>query len=250
MNYTTRITVGALPILAMAQLTASATVTFVNTSSSDGANKTLNKLLFGVPDADPSNPAMVPANRVDDDNDQLYSISSLTTLIIEIAGNSAQNQFGVYDPFDKTLLPIYPGSDQSYPDAGDPKAITLSGSTITAPSGSLVLKNSGTQFGFYLKNESSGTIFYSQSGQNASTKDQLVTFQNWTAGSIGSVPLSGFDLILAWEDVLTTGGDRDFNDMLVGLTVPEPSTYVAAALLGIPAIIGFARTTRRRQPVA
>ena len=30
--------------------------------------------------------------------------------------------------------------------------------------------------------------------------------------------------------------------------VPEPSTYVAAALLGIPAVIGFARTTRRRQP--
>jgi len=66
-------------------------------------------------------------------------------------------------------------------------------------------------------------------------------------GKIDQNPVRAFNSGFTANDTDVEGNPLDHIIVPNGI-VPEPSTYVAAALLGIPAVIGFARTTRRRQP--
>lgn len=197
-----------------------------------------------------------------------FTAGSAATIIIELAGLAGSNEFGIYDPLNKSLTRIFEGGDKAKEGAtiefSDPEndgtyVITVkektggAGGTDEALSfGSL----SSSLFGFYLGRPTTGTFFYTDDLENGGTAHALVFEGNGNDLTLGTTELAdnsfdpGSDWILAWEDIVG-GGDQDFNDMVlkidgVGAAIPEPLTMLGA---GAAASFGafFKRQTSKRQ---
>lgn len=230
-SFALKSTVTALGCLVLGSLSASAALTPVSATSWDGNNNNLNLKLFGT---NTGNPANTAANRIDDSVDQVYDFAqyAVTTLLIEIAGNKNQNEFGIY-PIGNTSVkaPIFSGPESPSANA---KTITFdAGTTSVSVNGGTSVDFGGTQFGFYLKGP--GGTFYSEQYLNGGNLDQLVTF-------VGANTLfKSYDRILAFEDLPLNSSDKDYNDLVIGLTVvvPEPSTYIAGGLALLPLLLGL-----------
>ncbi|MBN1142673.1 MAG: DUF4114 domain-containing protein [Deltaproteobacteria bacterium] len=175
-----------------------------------------------------------------------------STIVIELAGQSGSNTFGIYDANTKNTLSLFGGS------AGQGDSVLLSllnNNTVLAIS---VNPNSGaittlgtmqltsSYFGFYLG--TSGGTFYSDSGLNTDNNaDHMLAYQG--EGDLVRIPTrnpgpwTASEYILAWEDLAqvnnTYPGDGDYNDFVVMVEslspVPEPSTMLllGAGLLGL-----------------
>jgi hypothetical protein len=161
--------------------------------------------------------------------------SQVSTLLLEIAGNAGVNQFGIYSTADRTkTIAIFNGSAT----AGASAVITVTagsiafgGTTITGP------------YGFYLRNETTGTTFFSEDNKqfaffNASSTPNYSSYLN--------------SLIIACEDIDINSddpnNDQDYNDMIVMVSaVPEPTTVVAGLLLLLPLGMGTFRILRQRR---
>lgn len=223
----------------------------------DGASATEKNLyeILGMPNNDHVQVGGVDGTQID--TDDLWSTAigdHFTSLVIEQAGNFNFNSFGVYDPTVAdplntvgAFLEIFPGSQGADPDVF--KVLGLNGNTIMVGLNSITL--GGTTFGFYLKKDNTGQIFYSEPSRNSpSGVDQLATFDiNDT--KYGKPPFNNNNTgwLLAWEDLPYNPSDKDFNDMLITLTaqpIPEPTTYIAGALLLLPFGFSTLRAIRRR----
>jgi hypothetical protein len=230
-SFTLKTHAAVLGSLVLGCLSASAALTQVSSTSLDGNANNLNLKLFGT---NTGNPANAAANRIDDNADQVYDFAqyAVTTLLIEIAGNKNQNEFGIY-PIGNTSIkaPIFTGPESPSANA---KTITFdAGTTSVSVNGGTSVDFGGTQFGFYLKGP--GGTFYSEQYLNGGSLDQLVTF-------VGANTLfHSYDRILAFEDLPLNSSDKDYNDLVVGLTVvvPEPSTYIAGGLALLPLLLGL-----------
>lgn len=177
---------------------------------------------------------------------------SAAQMIVEIAGNHASNEYGIYKLGDTSkYVPVFDGSDA----AGTKVAINFNadGSVNVFDFTNLTLSptvaNFGTQFGFYLKTNAT-TFFYSDDALNGGAAQALVyTGKGDNVLLLGNaVPLNDTNhLYLAWEDILGRGSDYDYNDgvfIVESVTgVPEPGLI---GLLGM-GFFAVATSLRRRR---
>ena len=171
---------------------------------------------------------------------------SVSTMIIELAGNAGTNTFGIYDSSDYSkFVQLFSGSAS----AGTQTMLSVKadGSVFVnfADTGMDFASNS---FGYYL-----GTgrgKFYSDSTLNGGN-DQMVALQG---NGVDKIQLGGNaagtwsknEYILAWEDVSIPNSDWDYNDLVLIVESVEPVTEPGAvALLGL-GLVGLGLARRRK----
>ena len=146
----------------------------------------------------------------------------VSIILEELAGYKNNTTFGWYDTDSSNTGLIFSGSDGK-------------GATSTIDFGSEM------DFGFYIDpNGIGGNRMFTEHGNNTDSDYQVAIFK---------IEELENQYLLGWEDLDLTGGsggDRDYQDMIVRVTiktVPEPSII---ALFGLGLVgLGFAR--RRRQ---
>ena len=86
-------------------------------------------------------------------------------------------------------------------------------------------------------NSNGGIPWYSEQSMNPLNEDHQVTFS--IINNIGHPDNAIGNLALAWEDKPYNISDKDFNDLVVEVSVPEPSTIflLAIGMLGL-AVVG------------
>jgi hypothetical protein len=183
--------------------------------------------------------------------------SSAATLIVEIAGFSNSNTFGIYDLNNpNNMIEVFGGSASSGANAQIDFTNTGSGYdvTITQGSNSTTSAMSTDTFGFYITTPQSYTFFSDTSLNTADNTDHLFTYQGNgdTFDTSGSVPLglqgtvfSPDKFLLAWEDLIN-GGDGDYQDMVVLGEFIFPVPVPAAFWLLVSALPFFGFTAKRR----
>lgn len=240
-----------------------ANAALVSNTSQDG-NETALTCLFNGASGGPAcnDPGWITGGSDLDVNSEAVTSSAWTTgatnlsasrLVLEIAGNSNINRFGIYDLTDTSnRLEIFDGASS----AGQAAVIDYAGGGAYSEllSGGSATFGSGANFGFYLSGASDD--FYSDAAENPNGSDQMVAYQGngtRTADFLGTgdSPWLASEWVLAWEDLRYIGSDQDFNDFVVLVEsvtdVPAPATLV---LLGSGLLIGAGFASRRRRKEA
>lgn len=170
-----------------------------------------------------------------DGSDSLWSVlpGASTTLLFEFGSNAPYSVFGVYDSTSPGFrLPLFYG----YAGSGATSALSVEqlgtgGFRFTTTSNGIsesALFGSSV-FGFYLRTPTN--VFFSDTALNTDRTDHLRAFRSNQPGMDEDFVFPEGSYLLAWEDLLN-GGDRDFQDLLIGVSGFSP---VHAAPVPLPA---------------
>ena len=216
-------------------------------------------------DGTPGNSSVnVTTENLSDSLDSLWMLTDVqgaATMIIELAGFAADNEFGIYESGDvSNKVTVFDGSHV----AGDIATVKFLSDgklrvNVTDPDDNLLNTYTsadpfaGNAFGFYLDSTDNaavgGGLFYSDTSLNtADGLDHMYAYQG--EGDMVLLPEQMFSkqwtpggFVLAWEDLVgpygdpyggTTGkSDRDFTDMVLMIESINPVPVPGAVLLGI-----------------
>lgn len=180
---------------------------------------------------------------------------------IELAGNAGSNEFGVYDLNSGTARTIFEGSD------GVGSSATVRFGWNAAASEWRVrfreetdaadlwdrLSLTTSAFGFFLRSNAQAATFYSQTHRNADGLDHMYAYRGndsvFAFGEFEDELFLATDYLLAWDDTLAPGGDRDYQDFVALLRDFSPVTPVplpTAVWLLATGLIGLAGVARRK----
>lgn len=172
-------------------------------------------------------------------NDSYFSAPSLSgAMVIEIAGNSPNNAFGIYEQGNMAnKIEVFAGS-----------------ATANAVSGLINLPLGWSAFGFYLANSTANYIWYSDAALNAGGGfDHFVTYKGIAGETMiaSGITFGSNDYLIGIEDLNL--GDYDYNDMVVKVSLTPtvtthnsvPDTGTTALLMGLG--LGALVALRRRQ---
>lgn len=176
--------------------------------------------------------------------------------LFSVAGYAANNKFGLYklgDPH--TKIQLFGGKTPGITAGAKTMVNFLADGSVKV--GNKVVKNFGSQYGFYLDRQQGRDplTVYSQNLLNEGGAQQMVAY---TGNGQTHLNIGGTDtlfdknsVLLGIEDLRLRRSDRDYNDLVVLVSgvrnskgVPEPM-----ALLGLAAV-GAAGVLRRRPKVA
>ncbi|PHV62596.1 DUF4114 domain-containing protein [Cyanobacterium aponinum] len=168
------------------------------------------------------------------------SNSATSSIVIEFAGNAANNVLGIYNSIGGTMVDIFGGGATQ----GSKVFLNFSGGNLglfdinNNAIGNGTFNGFGTNFGFYLRGVDQ-QVLYSQSAENPNGFDAMAAFSGADNQTTLTLPpnnssgtFDGGDWIFAWED--SYSGDGDYNDFVVHVSdieaVPEPLTILGTGL--------------------
>jgi hypothetical protein len=227
----------------------------------DGTNTSLQDVFNALTLAPTAGLSSINVNsdQLSDFMDSYWAVSaaggSVATIVVELAGFSNTNLFGIYDAADPNSKVWLFGGAAS---VGSQRVVSImsDGSVYLNFSDTGINFNSN-HFGYVLNSTaggSSGGVFYSDTGLNTDGIDHMVAFQGKgidtiQIGNLAPGIWTTNEYALAWED-LTGGGDGDYQDFVVMVESVVPTAVVplpAAALFfgsGLLGLIGVA--TRKK----
>ena len=205
--------------------------------------------------------------------DKWWSISgsggSVSTIVIELAGWSGTNTFGIYDRADiLNKVEIFDGADSNNSGpAGTPAQVRVSMTStgdVIVDSIDIGIDFNRNMFGFYLDASGNydpndplvdmGGIWYSDTSKNADGTDHMAAYQGL---GIDTIQVGNFaaglwttnEYILAWEDKSAAYMDGDYQDFVVIVESVTPAVVpIPSALLllssGLMGFVGFRRKFR------
>ncbi len=203
----------------------STTYDFINKSSGSsdsGADKIniVDFILNGRLNSGDHKYTLVNGSTASSPTETWFANGAVNVLINEIAGYAPNNTFGYYTMGQNNAAAtteLFPGS------AGTnySKSFTLSPAAM---------------FGFYLGINGTSLNYFTEANRNPANEKHVAIFREDISNTY----------ILGFEDLSLTTGDRDFQDMIVKVTVnpvPEPGTLVLLSA----GMFGFAVWYRRRE---
>ena len=146
------------------------------------------------------------------------------TLQIELAGNAANNEIGIYNAADAipALYQVFPGAATAgwfatchFGPAGALAVILFDENAVQQGTTTFYGGVNRNNFGFYLQNTPGGLLFYSQDYRNAGGAPQMVTY-------LGTDANAG-DWWECFEDLPYATSDHDFEDAILLLQSVNPT---------------------------